>query len=87
MSDMVERVAEAICSADHGGPIDWDEMSGYGQAAYLRMAQAAIDALGLTEERNPDIAGENWGVHVHLRGPTRFIPGPKYAARCRDEAP
>lgn len=36
--------AKAICNVDHGGPIEWDAMSGYSQERYLQMAQAALSA-------------------------------------------
>lgn len=53
MSDPVEQAAEAILRAE-GRLISqiwaWDELHEETQAHYLKLARAAIDALGLTEE-------------------------------------
>lgn len=47
----IDTVAEAICAADPDmqGAL-WPGKSEQGKDKYRRMAQAAIDALGLTEE-------------------------------------
>lgn len=53
MSDPVEQAAEAIWRAE-GRLISqiwaWDELHEETQAHYLKLARAAIDALGLQEE-------------------------------------
>lgn len=44
----IDKVAESICR-EHRGPI-WCEIPDIARQQYRRMAVAAIDALGLTEE-------------------------------------
>jgi hypothetical protein len=46
----VEKVAEAIAFAHQGK--SWDCLPSVAHHQYRRMAQAAIDSLGLTEEMN-----------------------------------
>ncbi len=52
--DNVDAVAQAICERDWGGRpfpyFGWESLNGEKQQYYRRMARAAIDALGLTEE-------------------------------------
>lgn len=60
MSDPVEQAAEAILRAEDrliSQIWAWDELHEETQAHYLKLARAAIDALGLTEEWAAGSAG------------------------------
>ena len=50
MPDTVDAVARAIQKLDATGDWPWEKLSDAARDLYRRMAQAAIDALGLTEE-------------------------------------
>ena len=67
-----QRVAEAIWHADDMAAkpdFAWDETT---RASYLRMAQAAIDALELSEERRrEEVDTGRWGTEMRLVGPWR----------------
>lgn len=55
----LERVAEAIWRATvpaaHEKGIAFTEMAEHSRGVFMLMAQAAIDALGLTEERRTNV--------------------------------
>lgn len=64
-STPIERVAEAIYLADVGAKLadlyPWSGLDSETTGAhYLRIAEAAIEALGLTEERGARFNGRNW---------------------------
>lgn len=46
----IEAAAEAIAAADNCTPDVWDELSGYAQESYRRMAVAALASLELEVE-------------------------------------
>ena len=68
-----QRVAEAIWEVhfdDQGG--SWPDASDDQKDNYLRMAQAAIDALELSEERRrEEVDTGRWGTEMRLVGPWR----------------
>ena len=52
MTQPLEAVAEAICIADEDNPEpDWDNLPENGKRHYRKLAAAAVEALGLTEEQ------------------------------------
>lgn len=57
-SSALDRVAQAIHQASHSA-IPWRHLASHSQSAYREMAQAAIDALELTEQ---------WGVQISYEG-------------------
>lgn len=61
MPDQLDTVARAIWAAHTGAPIEWGEIAVASAIQYRRMAQAAIDALGL-----PAITGQMTKVYAPL---------------------
>lgn len=69
MPDQLDTVARAIWQAHtFGTPIEWGEITVASAIQYRRMARAAIDALGLTED---------WAI----RNGTGTYPMPEELAR------
>lgn len=61
----VDRVAKAICEAHTGDIEAWDITYDGGRDTYRRMAQAAIDALDLTQLWSVDLGpGEGYSEDV-----------------------
>nr|WP_156772880.1 hypothetical protein [Mycobacterium gordonae] len=50
MPEPIDSVAQAIQKLDATGGWPWEKLSDAARDLYRRMARAAIDALGLTEE-------------------------------------
>lgn len=50
MPEPIDSVAQAIQKLDDTGGWPWEKLSDAARDLYRRMARAAIDALGLTEE-------------------------------------
>lgn len=73
MTDQLDAVARALANAIWGGtPLAedaWELLSAGEQETYRGWARAAIDALGLTEERGVQIPGD---PIRHLNSDQRF---------------
>lgn len=69
----IEAVAEAIFNATEryfSDAISWEKLTAPEQNDFKVLAQAAIDALGLTEERR-ELLGEDWHRLVGRWEPTQ----------------
>lgn len=65
---LVDKVAEAICRAEHPGQDDEIyEVLVHDVPKYVLFAQAAIDAMQLHEETNGWPGKPEWGLPTHKR--------------------
>ena len=72
--ELLELIGEVIWQHGHIRSCDcsWDDEH--------HTARAVIEALGLTEETTPDIAGPEWATYTRWVTPTTTHHGPRYNA-------